>query len=175
MLSNTKVFNRRMRRVISELGMWHHSFDLRAKIEVVVRLDRNKLRVLHQSRFKADFKVLAVRTISSQRVIFGGRIMITGADCRHKNQIVHFRKLLQLLPILPGREVIGAIRGVVVVEAVKVWLTHDCFAFFCPSNKNLKKMLKLSSVTRIKGLSTFTTLFAKELKTYSKCAKINES
>ena len=64
-LSDSEIFDRRVRRVLSELCVRLGSFDLRAIDKVVVRFDVDKLGVLHQRSLECDFKVLSVGTETS--------------------------------------------------------------------------------------------------------------
>lgn len=119
-LRNFQVFYRLMRRVVAEFIVRRHSFDLRTEVVVVEAFDGYEFRVLQQRRLEADLEVLPVGPESPQRIINRRRVVIPRSDRRHEYQIVHFRKLFQLFPVFPGREVGSTVGSIERVESVEV-------------------------------------------------------
>lgn len=109
-----------MRRVVAEFIVRRHGLDLSPEVVVVEAFDGYELRVLKQRCLEANFEVLAVGPESPERIVNWRCVVISGTDCRNEYQVVHFRKLFQLLPVFPGREVGGTIRSIESVKAVKV-------------------------------------------------------
>lgn len=101
MLCNAKILHGRMWRVIAELCVRHHRFNLRAINEVVVGFDGDELGAANQSCLKADLKVLSIASESTQAAVVFAGIVIARPDSWNENEIIHFRELLQLLPVLP--------------------------------------------------------------------------
>lgn len=71
MLCNAQVFDGVMWRVVSELVVRQHCFDLRSIVEVVEAFDGDEFGVLKQGSFKTNFKVLSIGSESSKWVVLG--------------------------------------------------------------------------------------------------------
>lgn len=127
MLGQVQVLSWTGRLVVTMTGVRNGFFDLSASWPIIVAGNRNELRRQRNGCSPSYPVVLAAGSLTTEAA--GGGLLLAFVVARrhgwYEEQVIAVGRLLQLVPVLPGTRVGGAVAGRSGVEAVEEATTDD--------------------------------------------------